>query len=224
LGVRYVLEGRVRKAGNRVRITGQLIDTATSAHIWADRFDGALGDIFDLQDQIASSVAAAIEPKLRQSEIDRAVRKRTESLSATTSTCVRSHSSIFGPTTVLLKLSLSSDGLWRSIPPMRPPRPWSAGVGQCSAFTGGARYRTTTLPRLFCCRGRRSKRHARIRIRCGRRPTRCSRGEASMAEAMLDRAVTLTPNAAMGWNAKGNVLALRNRPDAAIEALERRLI
>ena len=65
LGVRYVLEGSVRKAGNRVRITGQLIDTATGAHIWADRFDGALDDIFDLQDQVASSVAGAIEPKLR---------------------------------------------------------------------------------------------------------------------------------------------------------------
>src|SRR5215472_14549710 len=63
LGVRYVLEGSVRKAGNRVRITGQLIDTATGAHIWADRFDGALDNIFELQDWVASSVAGAIEPK-----------------------------------------------------------------------------------------------------------------------------------------------------------------
>src|ERR1700757_5516600 len=82
LGVRYVLEGSVRKAGNRVRITGQLIDTTTGAHIWADRFDGALDDIFDLQDQIASNVAGAIEPKLRQSEIERATRKPTENLDA----------------------------------------------------------------------------------------------------------------------------------------------
>ena len=82
LGVRYVLEGSVRKGGNRVRITGQLIDTATGAHIWADRFDGALDDIFDLQDQVASSVAGAIEPKLRQSEIERASRKPTEHLDA----------------------------------------------------------------------------------------------------------------------------------------------
>ena len=82
LGVRYVLEGSVRKAGNRVRITGQLIDTATGAHIWADRFDGALDNIFELQDQIASSIAGAIEPKLRQSEIDRANRKPAESLDA----------------------------------------------------------------------------------------------------------------------------------------------
>ena len=82
LGVRYVLEGSLRKAGNRVRITGQLIDTTTGAHIWADRFDGALHDIFELQDQIASSVVGAIEPKLRQSEIERAARKPTESLDA----------------------------------------------------------------------------------------------------------------------------------------------
>ena len=112
LGVRYVLEGSVRKAGSRVRITGQLIDTATSAHIWADRFDGSLDDIFDLQDQVASSVAAAIEPKLRQSEIDRAVRKPTESLTPTISTCVRSHSSIAGRRRVLPRLSRSPGGLW----------------------------------------------------------------------------------------------------------------
>src|SRR5437667_97481 len=75
LGVRYVLEGSVRKAGTRVRIAGQLIDTATGAHLWADRFDGSLDDIFDLQDQVASSVAGAIEPKLRLAEIERSSRK-----------------------------------------------------------------------------------------------------------------------------------------------------
>src|SRR5262249_50761170 len=82
LGVRYVLEGSVRKAGSRVRITGQLIDTATGAHIWADRFDGALDDIFEMQDQIASNVVGVIEPKLRQSEIERTARKPIESLDA----------------------------------------------------------------------------------------------------------------------------------------------
>src|SRR5467141_835792 len=82
LGVHYVLEGSVRKAGNRVRITGQLIDSSIGAHIWADRFDGALDDIFELQHQVASSVVGAIEPKLLQSEIERAIRKPTESLDA----------------------------------------------------------------------------------------------------------------------------------------------
>src|SRR5256884_8921744 len=72
LGVRYVLEGSVRKAGNRVRITAQLIDAANGAHLWADRFDDALENIFDLQDQVTASVVGAITPKLEQAEIERA--------------------------------------------------------------------------------------------------------------------------------------------------------
>ena len=82
LGVRYVLEGSVRKAANRIRITGQLLDSSTGAHLWADRFDGELVDIFDLQDQVTQSVVGTITPKLEQAEIDRVKRKPTESLDA----------------------------------------------------------------------------------------------------------------------------------------------
>jgi adenylate cyclase len=82
LGVRYVLEGSVRKLGNRVRITGQLIDTANAAHIWAERYDRALDDIFAVQDELTMSVVGAIEPNLRQAEIERAQRKRPDSLDA----------------------------------------------------------------------------------------------------------------------------------------------
>jgi tetratricopeptide (TPR) repeat protein len=82
LGVRYVLEGSVRKAGNRVRITGQLINAMTGAHLWAERFDGELANIFDLQDQVTASVVGAISPKLEQAEIERAKRKPTDSLDA----------------------------------------------------------------------------------------------------------------------------------------------
>jgi adenylate cyclase len=82
LGVRYVLEGSVRKASGRVRITAQLIEAATGAHLWADRFDGSLEDVFELQDQVAISVAGVIEPTLRQAEIERARRKRPDSLDA----------------------------------------------------------------------------------------------------------------------------------------------
>jgi TolB-like protein len=82
LGVRYVLEGSVRKATNRVRITGQLVDAATGAHLWAERFDGGLGDIFDLQDQVTESVVGAIAPAVEKAEIERARRKPTESLDA----------------------------------------------------------------------------------------------------------------------------------------------
>ena len=82
LGVRYLLEGSVRKAGNRVRITGQLIDAGTGAHLWAEHFDGGLEDIFDLQDRVTASVVGAIAPKLERAEIERAERKPTESLDA----------------------------------------------------------------------------------------------------------------------------------------------
>ena len=82
LGVRYVLEGSVRKAGDRVRITGQLIDCTTGAHIWADRIDGGVEDIFNLQDHVTASVVGAIAPMLEQAEIDRAKRKSTDSLDA----------------------------------------------------------------------------------------------------------------------------------------------
>jgi TolB-like protein/Flp pilus assembly protein TadD len=82
LGVRYVLEGSVRKLANRVRITGQLIDATTGAHLWAERFEGTLDDIFELQDQVAASVVGAIAPQLERAEIERAKRKPTENLNA----------------------------------------------------------------------------------------------------------------------------------------------
>jgi adenylate cyclase len=82
LGVRYVLEGSVRKAADRVRITGQLIDASTGAHLWADHFDGALSEVFQLQDQVAASVVGAITPRLEEAEIERARRKPTEDLDA----------------------------------------------------------------------------------------------------------------------------------------------
>jgi adenylate cyclase len=82
LGVRYVLEGSIRKAGTRVRITWKLIEAATGRHVWADKFDGALDEIFELQDRIAESVVGAIEPNLTALEIDRARAKSPQSLSS----------------------------------------------------------------------------------------------------------------------------------------------
>lgn len=82
LGVRYLLEGSVRKAGGRLRITGQLIDTGTNNHLWADRFDGTLEDVFDLQDRLTSQVVGAIEPALLRAETERSSSKRPDSLIA----------------------------------------------------------------------------------------------------------------------------------------------
>lgn len=72
LGARYVLEGGKRKAGNRVRITGQLIDVLAGVHLWADRFEGAIDDVFDLQNRVTASVVGAVASKLEQAEIERA--------------------------------------------------------------------------------------------------------------------------------------------------------
>ena len=126
LGVRYVLEGSVRKAGNRVRITGQLIDTATGAHIWADRFDGALDDIFELQDQVASSVVGAIEPRLRLVR-DRArqAASRPKVSTPTISTCA------LWPAPQITPKACSEaihcyEGRWRSTRLTHPPPAWSA--------------------------------------------------------------------------------------------------
>ena len=82
LGVRYVLEGSVRRAGGRLRINAQLIEAETGAHLWADRFNGSLDDVFDLQDQVATSVACVIEPTLQAAEIGRSIRRPTVDLTA----------------------------------------------------------------------------------------------------------------------------------------------
>src|SRR5436189_387044 len=82
LGVRYVLEGSVRKAAGQVRITGQLIEAANGAHLWADRFDGSLSDVFALQDQVTTSVVGAIAPQIDKAEMARAARKPVENLDA----------------------------------------------------------------------------------------------------------------------------------------------
>jgi adenylate cyclase len=82
LGIRYVLEGSVRKAGGRVRITAQLIDAATGTHLWADRFDGSLEDVFEIQDKVASSITGVIEPALQAAETARSVGRPTADLTA----------------------------------------------------------------------------------------------------------------------------------------------
>jgi TolB-like protein len=82
LGVRYVLEGSVRRGGNRLRITAQMIEAATGNHLWAEKYDGALEDVFDLQDRITEGVVGAVEPSVRLAEVERARRKRPESLDA----------------------------------------------------------------------------------------------------------------------------------------------
>ena len=116
LGVRYVLEGSVRKVGNRVRITGQLIDAATGAHLWADRFDSQLEDIFDLQDRVTSSVIGAISPQLERAEIGAPSANRPKAFRPTTIIFARSPAFIGSPAKRILKRSSSPKLLAASIP------------------------------------------------------------------------------------------------------------
>jgi len=226
LGVRYVLEGSVRKAGNRVRITGQMIDTTTGAHIWADRFDGALDDIFELQDQVASSVAGAIEPKLRQSEIERASRKPTADLTAydlylrALAHYYRYTEQDHARAVTLLQQALAID------PHYGPP---AALIGWCYLFQRIQGWGTVPDDEVAAA------------LRLARQALEVARddpdtmvaaaftlfyggGETAMAESVLDRALTLNPNSALGWMVRGFVHAVgRNQHGPAIDALERAL-
>ena len=222
LGVRYVLEGSVRKAGNRVRITGQLIDTATGAHIWADRFDGALDDIFELQDQVASSVAGAIEPKLRQSEIERASRKPTDSLDAY-DLYLRAVAQLNKYTeegmreaVILAKRALAIDPSYA---------PAAALIGWCRSLQRvqiwGAVSDAEIADAVLL---------ARQAIEAGRDdPDVLSMaattigllaGENSTALAATDRALAVNPNSALAWSARGWALNWQNQPVPAIEAYQ----
>ena len=225
LGVRYVLEGSVRKAGNRVRITGQLIDTATGAHIWADRFDGALDDIFELQDQVASSVAGAIEPKLRQSEIERASRKPTASLTAydfylrALAQSYRYTDEGVAEAVVLARRALTIDPSYA---------PAAALVGWCHWHQRYQGWGAVSDEEVTA-----GVRLARQALEAGRDdPDTVSRaavtllalaGETPMAEAALDRVLRLNPNAAIAWMARGWIHAFRSQPEAAIDAFDRAL-
>ena len=137
LGVRYVLEGSVRKAANRLRISGQLIDASTGGHLWADHFDGVLEDVFELQDRVTSSVVGAIAPKLEQAETERAMRKPTESLDAYDCFLrAMAHYHLFTKDS-LLKRGGFFAARRTSIPPMPPPMGSERGASSYAKRTAG---------------------------------------------------------------------------------------
>ncbi len=223
LGVRYVLEGSVRKAGNRVRITGQLIDTASSAHIWADRFDGALSDIFELHDQVASSVVGAIEPRLRQSEIARASRKPTESLTAydlyLRALALRHK---HRDEDILEAIALTRRAL--AIDPSYAPA--AAMIGWCRIHQ--VSHSGSPVSEIDAAEAVSLARRA---IEDGKEDSEALwmaaatlsllAGDHTVAASVVDRALILNPNSAHAWMACGYISNYRNMPEAAIEALER---
>jgi TolB-like protein len=195
LGVRYVLEGSVRKSGNRVRITGQLIDAETGAHLWADRFDGLLEDVFELQDQVASSVAGVIEPALQAAETARLAGRPTTDLTAY-DLYLRAYAMVLLSTRQIPEaLRLMEQAIARD-PRYGPALAWAAVC--CSRLIGD---RSSTDPEADRRKGMDFGRHA-LQVAGDDPGTLCNAAMAVAAfgedigamMALVDRAPALNPN------------------------------
>ena len=223
LGVRYVLEGSVRKSANQVRITGQLIDAVTGSHIWADRFDGALDDIFELQDRVAASVIGAIEPKLRQSEIERATRKPTESLDAY-DLYLRALAQFYRYSEERVREAIALLRRALAIDPSCAPA--AALIGWCWGFQ-----RVQDWGPVSVAEAAEAVRLARLALEVGKddpdalwmagNTLSFFAGEHASGASAVDRALILNPNSAHAWMAKGLVSYQQNRSEDAVEAFKR---
>jgi TolB-like protein len=221
LGVRYVLEGSVRRSGDRVRLTGQLIDATTGTHLWAERFEGTLHDIFELQDQIAESVVGAIAPQLERAEIERAKRKPTESLCAY-DYYLRGMAKLHSGTREAIEEALS---LFYKAIELDPEFASAYGMAAWCHFWRKLNGWMTDRPREIA----EGARLARLAMTLGRDDavalTRSGHalahltGDLDGGIALLDRARLLNPNLAPAWYLGGILRALRGETDAAIENL-----
>jgi TolB-like protein/class 3 adenylate cyclase len=225
LGVRYVLEGSVRKAGGRVRITGQLIEATTGAHLWADRFDGALEDIFELQDKVTTSVVGSIAPALDQAEIERAKRKPVENLDAY-DCYLRGLALSYGSTRDALDEALllayraieldqafaAAYGLAADCYKECKIQGWVVNPATDEAEARRLALAAATLgpddARALCCAG-----FALFYV--------CRDEEAG--KALIDRALTLNQNLARGWNMRAAVSLFLGRHEEVIEYAMRAL-
>ncbi|MFY9957795.1 MAG: adenylate/guanylate cyclase domain-containing protein [Bradyrhizobium sp.] len=201
LGVRYVLEGSVRKSGNRIRITGQLIDAASGAHLWADRYDGALEDVFELQDQVAASVVGAIAPSVTQAEMERARLKPTSSLDAY-DYYLRAQAAHWQYTREGLD---QATGLYEqaiALDPQFAP----AYAGLAAVLTRGKTWGWGTDPAADASQ---ATAYAKTALRLGRQDASVMAqsalvlltqgGEVELADSLLEEAIRLDPNGFQGW-------------------------
>ena len=203
LGVRYVLEGSVRKAAGKVRITGQLIDATTGAHLWADRFEGDLSDIFALQDEVTVNVVSAIQPKLLQTEMDLAAR-RPNNLSAY-DLCLRAqHLQSWTRGGSAESLRLASRAL-----EIDPRYGFAATLaGEC--HLRNVRQGWAADPKSEIAEGLRLLRlalsidgNATLALSMLGRATASFSGDFDTAREMVDRAVALNPNSFRAWEQRG---------------------
>jgi TolB-like protein len=219
LGVRYVLEGSVRKAANRVRLTGQLIDVASGVHISSDRFDGDVEDIFDLQDRLAASVVGAILPKLEQAEIERAQCKPTESLDAY-DYFLRAMASFYqrdrAATDEALRLfnrAIEYDSGFAAAYGMAA---WCYAWRKMNGWMTDHRQEIAEAARLARRAVDLGKDDA-IALARGGHALAFVAGDLDSGVVFLDRALALNPNFAPAWTLSGWLRAYRGEPDVAIE-------
>jgi TolB-like protein len=219
LGVRYVLEGSVRKAADRIRITAQLIDAATGVHLWAERFDGRLEDIFDLQDQVTARVVGEIAPKLEQAEIERAKRKPTESLDAY-DYFLRGLASVHQWTRTAndeaLRLFYKAIELDPGFASAYGMAAWCYIWRKLNGWVIDSTQETSEGARLARRAVELGKDDAVALSRGGHALVWFAR-DLDNGAAFIDRALVLNPNLAAAWNLSGWVRAYRGELDLAIE-------
>jgi adenylate cyclase len=223
LGVRYVLEGSVRKASGKVRITGQLIDAITGAHIWADRFERDLTDVFALQDEVTVAVVSAIEPKLLQTEIAIATRRRPENLTAYDSYLRAIQQSYL----------TTREGLAEALRLARRALELDPRFGFVAALAGLCHMQNVLWGYAIDPEFDRKEAVRLLRLALslddGDRDT-LSRaalvsafmvGDCESAIEMADRAVALNPNSYSAWLHRGWVYRIAGLPEEAIRSFER---
>jgi len=222
LGVRYVLEGSVRKGGNRVRITAQLIDAQSDAHLWADRFDGALEDVFELQDNVAISVAGVIEPTLHAAEMARSAERPTTDLTAY-DLYLRAYALSFAweRSATIRSLELLEQAIERD--PHYGSALAQAAARHFELHVNG----WTNDPETSRRKGIELSRQA-LQV-AGDDPNVLSNvayilgyfgEEIDVAIALLDRGLELNPSFARGWQWSGWLRAWTGQPDLAIKHFE----
>jgi len=223
LGVRYVLEGAVRKAAGKVRITGQLIDAVTGAHLWADRFERDLTDVFALQDEVTVAVVSAIQPKLLQTEIAMATRRRPENLTAY---------DLF--LRALQQFYLATrEALAEAIRLAHRALDLDAGFGR-AAFLAGVCHMENVIwgyaddPQFERKEAVRLSRVALSvddsdpdTLAIAAITSAFMVGDSEREIEMADRAVTLNPNSSSAWNCRGHVYRIAGLPEEAVRSFER---
>ena len=223
LGVRYVLEGSVRKASGKVRITGQLVDAVTGAHIWADRFERDMADVFALQDEVTVAVVSAIQPKLFQTEIAMATRRRPENLTAY---------DLFLRAMQQFYLS-TGEGLAEAIRLAHRALELDPQFGLVTALAGVCHmqrvlYGYAVDPQFDRKEAVRLLRLA-LSIDDGDPDTIAMAaiisaymvGDCEREIEMANRAVALNPNSFMAWSSRGHVFRIAGLPEEAIRSFER---